>query len=439
MELQSYDFKISHCKGKDNVVADVCSRIMSSEPEENIDATIFISQMRIINEKRFLKWKNTLKKRRNKEMDENILSKYEQQQIEGITFVKEQDKWKAYVPDELKEELITIIHEQWGHYGTYKLYKLIRRYFYIKKLYKSIKRTIRTCDICQRVKGNVQIVELENIKPEKPNEIWAVDFYGPLISSGKDQQKYIFVVMDLFSKYIKLYPIKRDTAKNALYKLTKDCIVKLGKPKKIIADQGSQFISKIWNRTLRKEGITPVHTSVSHPMTNGCIERANKEISKMLRIYCYKKHENWTLWTSSIEHLINNTINRSTGFSPQEVHFKKTIISYPFDMIKSPKERSNIPKNIIQQTKRNMSKEAGKRNKWYKEKKKIKEHNLKVGDKVLITKAPHQNVKKGETPKLLPRYEGPYSITKKIHQNTFLLNKKNRNMYHANQLKKYNQ
>ena len=48
------------------------------------------------------------------------------------------------------------------------------------------------------------------LKAEKPNELISVDFFGPLPASTAGT-KYLFVVQDIFSKLVTLYPIKRAT------------------------------------------------------------------------------------------------------------------------------------------------------------------------------------------------------------------------------------
>ncbi|OXU16381.1 hypothetical protein TSAR_000083 [Trichomalopsis sarcophagae] len=73
------------------------------------------------------------------------------------------------------------------------------------------------------------------LKSSKPNELVSVDFFGPLPRSIGGVQ-YIFVVQDVFSKLITLYPIKRATTKICLIKLTQNYFDKVGKPERILSD-----------------------------------------------------------------------------------------------------------------------------------------------------------------------------------------------------------
>ena len=73
---------------------------------------------------------------------------------------------------------------------------------------------MKSCVLCQKSKVvNYRLEgELNYIKVEKPFDLVAVDLYGPL-PKGRGGVMYIFVVLDTFSKYVRLYSVKRATSK----------------------------------------------------------------------------------------------------------------------------------------------------------------------------------------------------------------------------------
>lgn len=99
-----------------------------------------------------------------------------------------------------------------------------------------VKRSVLSCDFCQRVK--ILNCKMEGkyhlVKAESPGKLVSVDFYGPLPTSSGGV-KYIFVVLDVFTKYIKLYPMKRANTHTVLRKILDDYIPIMGKPKRILA------------------------------------------------------------------------------------------------------------------------------------------------------------------------------------------------------------
>ena len=63
---------------------------------------------------------------------------------------------------------------------------------------------------------------------------------------GRGGVMYIFVVLDTFTKFVKLYRVNRATSRVLREKITKDYMIKTGKPKVILSDHGPQFISRTW-------------------------------------------------------------------------------------------------------------------------------------------------------------------------------------------------
>jgi len=71
-----------------------------------------------------------------------------------------------------------------------------------------------------------------------------VNIYGSL-PSGWNGVSYIFVFLDNFSKFVKLYPLKRATSIATTNRMIDNYIPIYGKPKIIVSDYGVQFNSKI--------------------------------------------------------------------------------------------------------------------------------------------------------------------------------------------------
>lgn len=150
-----------------------------------------------------------------------------------------------------------------------------------------IKYVIRTCIECQKCKpinynpGG----PTRSHKPTEPFEKVSIDLMGPL-PKGRGGTHYI---LDTFSKYIKLYALKRATTKVILKRIMEDYIPTSGKPRTILTGNRTQFKSKIWGDTLREKDIEPQYTTRYHPQANP-VERYNREFGRILRIYCSVQH-----------------------------------------------------------------------------------------------------------------------------------------------------
>ena len=103
--------------------------------------------------------------------------------------------------------------------------------FHVRNLGRKLRKFIAYCDVCQRCKhpNRSFTVEERHHLPEKPGDVCAI---GSLPTS-RGGVRYILVCHDVFSRYIKLYPLKSATTKACLNKLIKKYFGDVIKPKYI--------------------------------------------------------------------------------------------------------------------------------------------------------------------------------------------------------------
>ena len=100
-----------------------------------------------------------------------------------------------------------------------------------------------------------------------PFAIWGMDILGPL-SKALRVVKYLLVVIDYFTKWIKARPLQENMA-NEVEKFTwKHLICLYDLPYVIITYKDTQFIAPIYEDYLTRLGIKYLVTSVEHPQTN---------------------------------------------------------------------------------------------------------------------------------------------------------------------------
>ena len=127
----------------------------------------------------------------------------------------------------------------YGHTGADKNHKIIQEYFCYPRLANIIRPTLSTGGSCQRNKMTTKSSSFirESVQSEEPLDLLSIDFFGPLVKT-KYGYEYILVVMDTFTKYTKLYPLRKATSE-ATIRTIDDFIRNIGKLKKIIADRGT--------------------------------------------------------------------------------------------------------------------------------------------------------------------------------------------------------
>lgn len=78
-------------------------------------------------------------------------------------------------------------------------------------------------------------------KSTRPFETLHIDHYGPLETTEREH-KHIFIVIDAFTKYVLLYPVKFTTTKEVITHL-KQYFQHFGTCKRIVSDRGSSLTS----------------------------------------------------------------------------------------------------------------------------------------------------------------------------------------------------
>ncbi|GFT60961.1 hypothetical protein TNCV_4092481 [Trichonephila clavipes] len=219
-----------------------------------------------------------LQKLKAQEEDDNIqtlkslLEKQESEEFferNGILYKYLNGRKLIVTPKAMQAELIKLIHEN-GHFSVGKTEEIVKQEFFIPNLSNVVKKVIVNCVPC--ILGNKKTGKKEGFlnpisKESIPLSTYHVDFIGPLPSTNKSYQ-HIFTVVDAFTKFTWLYPVKTVSAESALEKL-KQQQKTFGNPIRIISDRDSAFTPKLFNDYCDKENIQHLQIATRVPRGNG--------------------------------------------------------------------------------------------------------------------------------------------------------------------------
>jgi transposase InsO family protein len=99
---------------------------------------------------------------------------------------------------------------------------------------------------------------------------------------------HLLVAVDKFSKWIEARPIVNFRSEEAILFFT-DIIYRFGIPKTIITDNGTQFTGKKFLNFCDDNHNRVDWSAVTHPKTNGQVERANGTILQGLKPRIFKR------------------------------------------------------------------------------------------------------------------------------------------------------
>ena len=174
------------------------------------------------------------------------------------------------------------------------------------------------------------------------DEIWAADLVQKYSKRNKGI-KYLLMVIDVFSKYGWIKPLK--DKKTESVSLAFDTLFKKSKrkPETLWTDKGSEFISKHFIEFLKKNNVKLYHTE--NDEKSSIVERWNKTMkNKMWRMF---SANNNTVYWDKLDKLVddyNNTYHSSIKMTPTEASKKendgeKKKFVWRFDLLETQKSK----------------------------------------------------------------------------------------------------
>nr|CAH7766642.1 unnamed protein product [Callosobruchus chinensis] len=248
--------------------------------------------------------------------------------------------------------------------------------------------------------------------PEAPDTLDCIDFIGPLHQS-RGRATYLLVFVDAFSKFVKLSPLKRATT-DGVIRCASKYFEDVGKPKRILSDNGSQFSSMKWVSFLERSVVKLLHASVYYQQGN-MTERVNRDIVRHLKAFCAHAHGKWAI-------LINRAIHDSTDFSPAELHRQTKLPNPLTEKIMFPGTDGHKVDRVYVVSKRIRSRAEHRK---YVHERDGKFTEFQVGDLVLERTHRQSSVEDNVIKKFFHLYFGPAIVISKKGANSYELKDSN--------------
>ena len=160
---------------------------------------------------------------------------------------------------------------------------------------------------------------------DRPMERINIDSIGPL-PPDKSGNRYIMVIVDVFSRFIELEPIKDLSAETAAESIIR-FIGRYGTPGEILTDNGTQYNNKLLQELYQTMIVEYLTIAPYSHEENSIVERVNKKINRHLRaiVFDRKIKTKWAIALPLIQRVINSTVHSSTGHAPAQILFGNNI------------------------------------------------------------------------------------------------------------------
>ena len=220
---------------------------------------------------------------------------------------------------------------------------------------------------------------------------------------------------------------------------------RVGVPKEILTDHGTNFISLLLTELYRMLHVHPIKTTPYHPQTDGLVERFNRTLKTMLKKTVNKEGKDWEKLLPYLLFAYREVPQASTGFSPFELLYGRQVRG-PLDILNESwqgamtSEDSVIShilsiRGRIERMKEladiNLLETQKQQKKWYD--KNSRKRVFFPGDRVLLLLPSNCN-------KLLAKWQGPFKVLERVGDLDYLIEMPNRRrrkgLFHINLLKK---
>ncbi|BES90037.1 multicellular organismal development [Nesidiocoris tenuis] len=449
LALQEYDFTIEYVPGRENLIADCLSRYCATHDNPVAIHKIVIA---LIDPTLPTLFENFSRSQRQDARLLSIIHKIEASNSRhelygihnGILYHKVKERWVVCLPTATVNPLVWLVHRHYTHIGVRKCLRILRENFHHKCLKKKVREVIRSCVICQRIKTtHVRHSPMLSVSATEPRELVAIDFYGPLPASPLNF-RYILVVVDIATKFVRLYPILKASGAAVIDCLTQDFIPAYGPINAILSDNGTQFTSATWCDKLRRMNIQLFRTSIRHPSANPA-ERYMNTLAQYMRAALYHEpHTRWCDQLRRIEVSMNDTPHTATDQVPASLFLGQSVPRgwdqyfqpYPSNSGSSLGLAMSLTRAISNSRAHALIRTA----RHNKTKMKFF-HEFQVGDLVWVKSKISSSSAHHIYAKFLPKFSGPYVVTRSFGNGSHMIgipdSVTTKGIYHTMNLKPY--
>ena len=247
--------------------------------------------------------------------------------IEGILFhlftshgpQRSRASAQLVVPRNLRLSLLKQHHDNalGGHLGSSRMLSIMRPRFFWIGMNKDVLRYVHTCQLCNTAKSsNLTLNPPLTLRDPAPGPFHTLfmDTVGPLPRT-QNGHKHLVCVTDQYSRYIIVWPTADITAKSIAKKFYEKVICIHGCPKRLLSDNGSAFVSDLFQELCSLYGVTQTFSTAYSPQSQGQVERSQRSIISLLRTFVSSKQTDWDKFLPPLSWALNTSDNTPLGCS----------------------------------------------------------------------------------------------------------------------------
>ena len=243
------------------------------------------------------------------------------------------------------EALFYLAHDTLSHFGADRLYTSLRDSYYWPNMWKHLDEAyVPACLDCQCNKsqtnkpfGPLHLLPI----PEQCGDLFTIDFIGPL--PPDNGYNPIIMFTNCLNSDIQITPSTINLSAEKLADLFFDkWYCENGLPLEIISNRDKLFLLKFWSHLHKLTGVKIKMSTAYHSKTDGMRECSNKMVIQVIWFHVEWNQQGWVWALLRVRFNIMNTMNKSTGFSPFQLHMGCTPHIIPPLLANMPTDSADI-------------------------------------------------------------------------------------------------
>jgi len=218
----------------------------------------------------------------------------------------------------LRDFIVKTVHEGRGYFSAYKWYSYAPCFFLWPQMRQDFVLYCRSYDKCQINNETTTLHYGRSLTLPDHDEAYqflAIDFADPFNKS--DGYTSIIVIMDHFTSYTHLIPLKDAATSERIFKtLNRTLFDVYGLPLRIVLGQDSRFTSKFWSQMMKSLGIQVWMATQYRDQTDAQVERRICILKQLMRNFVNPRQNNWSGALPAIAGAMQGTRHESLGISP---------------------------------------------------------------------------------------------------------------------------
>ena len=224
------------------------------------------------------------------------------------------------IPEEQAATISKFHNSTIGHHGIDRTVRLLTEGGHAwTHLRMHVSRFVKRCACCQKMNHLTPLIAAHRFTMAAPGPFMRIniDRIGPLPESRAGHTS-ILVIIDCFSRFVTLFPVKDGSAANSKSNLLWH-FGQWGVPEEVIHDGGPEFANHEIQELLALCGVINTTTLAYSKEENAMVERANKEVMRHLRNILFETNivDNWEDHLGAVMSIMNH--QRRGNFFPSPV------------------------------------------------------------------------------------------------------------------------